>query len=458
MKPLKPLLIFVFVLVTMQCVWAQIRIMPLGDSITLGILDKGVSDPNYADLNGYRRDLYLDLVSSGYDVDFVGQYENGTFSEKQHEGVPGATAADIASIVYDRLVTYQPDIVLLHIGTNGLSENPNQVAAILDEIDRWEGVTGNTVIVILARIINRSCSTDLQPCPEGGITTTFNNNVALMAQARINAGDRIIIVAIEKDAGINYSLTPFGDMIDNLHPFDTGYEKMAAKWFADGLLKVLPQADAGVDQRVNESTLVTLDGSGSIDPDGASMSYFWEQIPQVPPGTLVTLSDPRTENPTFTAPEVGLSGERLEFKLTVTDAEGFQNSDTVFVDVNDVLLPPVADAGANQTVPAGTTVTLDGSNSYDPDGTIVQWEQVSGATQVSLGTPNELITNFMAPAVAGELVFKLTLTDALNQSSEDFVSVTTTATPAPTPPDSGGGGGRRRLLYHDSREMMNLQK
>ena len=359
MKPLKPLLIFVFVLVTAQCVWAQIRIMPLGDSITYGVLDNGVDDPVAAALyNGYRRDLYLDLVSFGYDVDFVGQFVNGSgedFPEKQkhHEGVPGVTAADIASIVYDRLDNYPADIVLLHIGTNGLSENPNQVAAILDEIDRWEGVTGNTVIVILARIINRSCSTDLPPCPEGGITTTFNNNVALMAQARINAGDRIIIVAIEQDAGINYSLTPFGDMIDNLHPFDTGYEKMAAKWFADGLLKVLPQADAGVDQRVNESTLVTLDGSGSFDPEGASLIYFWEQIPQVPPGTVVNLSNPSAENPNFTAPQVGLSGERLEFKLTVTDANGFQNSDTVFVDVNDVLLPPVADAGADQTVARG---------------------------------------------------------------------------------------------------------
>ena len=38
---------------------------------------------------------------------------------------------------------------------------------------------------------------------------------------------------------------------------------MADKWFADGLLKVLPQADSGADQNVDEKTLVTLDGSGS---------------------------------------------------------------------------------------------------------------------------------------------------------------------------------------------------
>jgi hypothetical protein len=60
--------------------WAQITIMPLGDSITLGI---GPSDST-EDLNGYRRELWTLLTSSGYDVDFVGSSSNGTFVEKQH--------------------------------------------------------------------------------------------------------------------------------------------------------------------------------------------------------------------------------------------------------------------------------------------------------------------------------------------------------------------------------------
>ena len=86
----------------------------------------------------------------------------------------------------------------------------------------------------------------------------------------------------------------------------------------------------------------------------------------------------------------------------------------VFVDINNVLIPPVADAGPDHVIAPGITVTLDGSNSYDPDGTIssVLWEQVSGATQVSLTAPNELMTEFTTPAVEGEvLTFKLTITD-----------------------------------------------
>ena len=170
-------IIIILFLFTAHSLWAKITIMPLGDSITLGI---GPSDlPE--NLNGYRRDLYNLLSSSGYDIDFVGSLSNGTFVEKQHEGHPGATAADIASSltgVYSRLVAYPADIILLHIGTNGLSEDPNQVETILYEVARWERDNSRTVIVILARIINRSCITDPQPCPESVTTTKFNNNVA----------------------------------------------------------------------------------------------------------------------------------------------------------------------------------------------------------------------------------------------------------------------------------------
>ena len=429
MKPLKPLLIFILVLVTAQCVWAQIVIMPLGDSITRGI-------PGSTDETGYRRYLRDLLVSSGYQVDFVGSLRDGTFADNQHEGHSGFTVSDMnANIDTYLAASPAPQIILLHIGTNSISQDvgyifAGEVGTLLDRIDaRDEGI-----IVILARIINRNTYS--------GQTTTFNTNVNAMAASRIISGDRLVVVDMEEDAGIDYKLTSAGgDMFDNLHPFDTGYEKMADKWFVDGLLKVLPHADAGNDQSVNEKTPVTLDGSGSFDPDGVSLGFLWEQVPQVPTGTSVTLSDRTDENPTFTAPSVGLSGERLEFKLTVTDADGFQHSDTVLVDINDVLLPPVADAGGNQTVTPGSTVMLNGSNSYDPDGTItsVQWEQVSGATQVSLSNPTGLMTSFTAPEAEGEvLAFKLTLKDDNNQVSEDSANVTIATS---TSNDSGGGGG-----------------
>ena len=377
------------------------------------------------------------LSSSGYDVDFVGSLSNGTFVEKQHEGHPGWRDDQIADSIYAFLNNNPASIILLHIGTNGLAESETDVAKILNEINRYENEKTVKIHVIIARIINRSCITDDPPCAESVTTTKFNNNVANMVQFRIDSGDNLLhIVDMEVDAGLNYQLTtdnPPGDMADNLHPSYTGYAKMADVWFADGLLKILPQADAGTDQFVNEKTLVTLNGSGSDDPDGSSLNYFWKQQAT---GTLVVLSDPKAEEPTFTAPEVGSSEETITFDLTVTDADGFKNFDTISVHINNVLISPEVDAGPDQIVKRGNTVTLNGSNSYDPDGTIysVQWEQVAGKNQVTLTTPTELTTEFKAPAVDSDgdaLKFKLTVKDNDDLVSSDTVTITVNISESP---------------------------
>lgn len=77
-----------------------------------------------------------------------------------------------------------------------------------------------------------------------------------------------------------------------------------------------PMADAGSDQNVIASTLVTLDGSGSSDPDNhLPLNYAWTQTG----GPAVTLSGANTANPTFTAPS---SKATLTFSLIVTDSLG----------------------------------------------------------------------------------------------------------------------------------------
>ena len=70
-----------------------------------------------------------------------------------------------------------------------------------------------------------------------------------MADSRIVAGDKIIVVDMENNAGLSYSNDPTapysGDMYDDLHPNVSGYEKMATTWFDDGLFKILPVAECG---------------------------------------------------------------------------------------------------------------------------------------------------------------------------------------------------------------------
>jgi hypothetical protein len=88
-------------------------------------------------------------------------------------------------------------------------------------------------------------------------------------------------------------------------------------------------------------------------------------------------------------------------------------------------LPPVARAGDSISILLpDNIVTLDGTSSSDPDGTIqtYKWEQVSGPGPATLQDPNSAVTK-ASDLVAGEYIFKLTVTDDRGAVDEDTVTV-----------------------------------
>ena len=88
-----------------------------------------------------------------------------------------------------------------------------------------------------------------------------------------------------------------------------------------------PTADAGDDQTVDSKASVSLDGSGSTDPDaGDTLDYAWSQTS----GPSVSLNGADTARPSFTAP---LGPATLEFELEVCDPVAACDSDTVEVTV-----------------------------------------------------------------------------------------------------------------------------
>ena len=213
-----------------------VNVMPLGDSITVG-KSSGVDD--LSKQISFRKDLWDSLSAADYWVNFVGSQVNGEFYlgfDAQHEGHGGWTDSQIAANVYDNggenwLSQTPADVILLHIGTNALNSDPSDVENILDEIDQYENDQGSPVIVLLARITNQ--------VPYNSVVTQFNDNVMAMAQSRINTGDKIIMVDMEDGAGLIYSLQTAGDMWDSLHPFASGYTKMAREWYP-ALSNILP--------------------------------------------------------------------------------------------------------------------------------------------------------------------------------------------------------------------------
>ncbi|HET9599417.1 MAG TPA: PKD domain-containing protein [Anaeromyxobacteraceae bacterium] len=200
-----------------------------------------------------------------------------------------------------------------------------------------------------------------------------------------------------------------------------------------------PTASAGANQSVLTGATVTLDGSGSSDPNGLTLSYAWAQTGGA---STVTLSSPTAMFPTFTAPA---TADTLTFSLVVTDAAGLTSTPaSVTVTVAPpapVALAPVADAGQAQTVASGANAVLNGSASSDPNvpaqALSFLWTAPAGVTLSSATAANPF---FRAPQNPGPnplvLTLGLTVTNAAGLSSTASVAIT--VSPALKPIASAG--------------------
>ena len=223
------------------------------------------------------------------------------------------------------------------------------------------------------------------------------------------------------------------------------------------VLKVNQQPVIDIPDNINAigNEVVTLDGSNSEDPDGSIVSYEWQQVS----GSIVTITNSNQAVASFTAPNTDTN---LVFMLTVTDDDGASNSENITVTVTTSNgggnTPPTANAGIDQSIEQNNLVTLDGSLSSDPDGTIVSysWNQISGAPLVNLATPSAVVSSFTAPSVSTNttLSFELTITDDGGATDSDSLNIT--ITPATNPPGPGPILTDVRA-YHFGNSLINHQ-
>jgi len=191
-----------------------------------------------------------------------------------------------------------------------------------------------------------------------------------------------------------------------------------------------PVANAGSSQTITlPVNSAILNGSASSDPDGSIVSYSWAQLSG--PSTA-TITNANSVSPTVSNLQAG----SYTFQLTVTDNNGANGQAQVKIIVNAAAnQSPVANAGINQaiTLPVNS-VALDGSASFDPDGSIVSysWIKTAGPGAVTI-TNSNTVNPTVIGLQAGSYTFQLTVTDNKGASASDQVSVTVNAAPI-TPP------------------------
>ncbi len=194
-----------------------------------------------------------------------------------------------------------------------------------------------------------------------------------------------------------------------------------------------PVVSAGADQTIAlPINSVVLSGSAN-DPDGTITTYAWSKISGPNAGTIATAN-------AVTTNVTGLTQGVYRFRLQVTDNSGATAADTVQVTVNAAPnQPPVANAGADQTITLPiNNVVLNGS-ANDPDGTITTytWSKISGPNAGTIATANAVTTN-VTGLTQGVYRFRLQVTDNSGATAADTVQVTVNAAPNQPPVANAG--------------------
>ena len=101
---------------------------------------------------------------------------------------------------------------------------------------------------------------------------------------------------------------------------------------------------------------------------------------------------------------------------------------------------PISIAGDAQLIPTGDTATLDGSGSYDPEGSAITyiWEVVTvpGASTAALSSTS-IVNPTLTTDLDGDYVIKLIVDDGTNISVSDTVTITATSGNIPPVADAG---------------------
>lgn len=201
-----------------------LNIMPIGDSITYGVIDSFSNTQS----GGYRTYLWKRLKRDHYAVNFIGSQSDGPGSiDRDHEGYRGKTIDGIANSVVGKIAEKQPDIILLLAGTNDILKNrdltqaPQRLGRLIDQSLKQS----NAALLVGTLPPNTRSQGNLHR------VQAFNKAIVRLIDRKKQQHQSVQFVDL-------YHSLSNQDLADRTHPTAKGYQKMADTWY-DSLLGVL---------------------------------------------------------------------------------------------------------------------------------------------------------------------------------------------------------------------------
>ncbi|MDA7881608.1 hypothetical protein N9A94_04820 [Akkermansiaceae bacterium] len=366
-----------------------LRIMALGDSITVGYTDNP-SWANHPFMFGYRSGLYSRLTTAGYNFEFVGASpepwdgtsgdptQGGTYTpaldlrdlgQDGHRGYGGAQIGGVQANIVNYINTDQPDVILLLIGINGIGAGS---PAALDTLVNTIVTTDPNIELIVAQITPRATYN----------ANLWNYNVYIRdTLVPTYAGNGFKVSTVDlytlflDNPADPTSITP-GILANNInHPNNTSYDAMAQKWFEG--LEALDIGGADTDEdglpdvfelaHTDPPSATGLQPNDDLENGGAGdgLNNLEEYQYGTDPNDADTDGDGLGDGE-----EIEGAGSRPSTnpKLIDTDGDGLsdrvETNTRIFASYTPGVDPPFTDTGDTGTDPTRPDTDSDGS----PDG------------------------------------------------------------------------------------------
>lgn len=207
-----------------------VRVMPLGDSITLGVN------------GGYRNGVFNTLRSGRRNIDFVGSQSDASarIADRDHEGHPGFNIGDISRELNGWMSSARPDVVLLMVGTNdiawwsarGANEIATAHAALMDRILESRP---NVWLVVGSVPPITSQTIQVVNMDRAQLARDFNAAVRRNVESRQQQGRQVRFVDV-------HGALTLSDLYDGVHPSEAAHAKVADR-FVTALQNIVPRCN-----------------------------------------------------------------------------------------------------------------------------------------------------------------------------------------------------------------------